>query len=133
MKPFKFLTTNTGKYIRYDPPTNGINFIQRRYFGIERGIINWLDHPVSMIYYIEPRASFDPVDEDSILQINMEVQSQLITVNTANYMSFEQFMDINSEKYIFLYTVEESDGTQHTNENTIPIGVPLIIRSAILD
>jgi hypothetical protein len=142
MKPFKFFTGEVKKYVQYNTPNDifipqrrymGRRYMGRRYMGIERGIINWINQPIAMVYYVEPRMSTDPINEDSIPVIDMRLHTQLITVNDTNYMSFERFMEINSEKYIFVYTVDERNGTRHTNENTIPLGVPLSIRTAILD
>lgn len=133
MKPFKFFTGHVEKHVQYNQ-TNIYNPTQRRYMGIERGIINWIGQPTGMVYYMEPRMSIDPINEDGIPQISMDLRSHTVTTETYTYLSFEQFVDINAEKYIFIYQVlEVVNGTIHTSENTIPLGVPLIIRAAILD
>lgn len=131
MKPFKFFV-GINEYKQWN--RNGLPPIERRYVGLERGVIKWINQAVGMVYYLEPTIGTDPINENSIPEIALRLLSHTVTTQTYTYITFDQFLDANAEKYIFIYQVIEMvNGTIHTSEDTIPLGVPLMIRAAILD
>ena len=130
MRPFKFFDRNVIFNI-----TSGHSYLnpyQRRYLGCERGVIQWMDQPVGRIFYMEPtRLQTQPGE---IPQINIELQSQTITVESRRINSWSQFLEQNRNNIIFVYQVISLvDGTIYNNRNVdlIPDDVQLVVRCSI--
>lgn len=130
MKEFKFFKGTSEKYLSL--PRNNI-LTQRSYVGLNRGEIKWINSPIGIIHYMEPSFESDPITEDSIPEINLRLLSETIIVSTMIVPSFEYFMEVNWNKYIFVYTVADTMNNIYTSEETIPRGVPLSIRCEIKD
>lgn len=132
MKPFKFFQGLEKEPVYRSLPRNNI-FTQRQYVGLTRGQIKWIEQPTGMVYYLNPTMGVDPTNEDSMPEVTLQLLSETINVSTILLPSFENFMERNYNKYIFVYQVIDSLGNIYTSEETIPRGVPLTIRCVIKD
>lgn len=132
MKPFKFFQGAEKEPVYRSLPRNNI-FTQRQYVGLTRGQIKWIEQPTGMVYYLNPTIGTDPMNEDSMPEVTLQLLSETIFVESRNVPSFEYFMEQNYNKYIFVYQVIDLLGNVYTSEETIPRGVPLIIRCVIKD
>jgi hypothetical protein len=135
MKTFKFLKGTS----RFHNPSvfNNNNTISRRYFGIEKGQINWIDQPIGMIYYLEPTMGVDPIgnSEHDITTVTMNMMSRTISVSAIHTYSLDTFMELNCNNYVVMYEVRDYNDNiyKRENEHEIPTNNPIMLHCYVIE
>ena len=114
MKPFKFLSRNKDT-IEYRNEN-----VSSRWFCENAGIINWLENPTSILFFMDRNESDENV-----------ISTKMITVQPHRFESYFRFMMYNSNNYIWVYDITVIDSQERFdihNHNYIPNDVPIIIR-----
>jgi hypothetical protein len=109
----------------------------RRYFGIEKGQINWIDQPVGIIYYLEPTMGVDPISnfDEHIPTVSLNMMSRTISVSTMHIYSLDTFMELNRNNYVVMYEVRDYNDNiyRRENEHEIPTNDPITLRCYVIE
>lgn len=124
MKKFKFFQS---KYVSNIPQE--LPFTNRRYPGLTRGSITWVDYPTVRVHYMEPTASYDPINEDDIPLLNLELRFETHVLEARWINSLNEFLDYNRNSYILMLNLCDTESNIY-NENSpsIPTDIRLMFR-----
>lgn len=131
MKPFKFFSEDESIPV-YGVQEIPFRPLRRRWVGSNTGVPRWIDIPTGLLFYTEMVASVDPIDNNQIPEVRVEVRSKSITVESYGPHNYQEFLDAHSNNYIWIYSVstETAIYNEH-NINDLPIGEPVLIRAHI--
>ena len=128
MKTFKFFKKNEVDPIwGSDEPIRTI----RHWVGTTAGVINWVDNPEGLIFYMDSVPTFEG-------EISIDLQSKFIEVSRRSSDSLSEFLNENSNNYIWIYEIivlDDDTGTQgnyyRNNGSEVPFDLPVVIRCHI--
>lgn len=110
------------------------NRLTRRYFGLDRGVIKWTELPHFQLFYLEPQY-IEPNHAGQIAEVNMQMLTQTVSVETRRVTSFPNFLETNREKYIIVHSVITDNDNIFRQDNIHELNptIPVMVRCHIID
>jgi hypothetical protein len=78
--------------------------ILNRWVGCERGVPKWIDQPVGTLFYLD----YTNGNQEGRLQ--MSLRNKHIVVSTFHHDSYQSFLDLHQNHYIWIYNVVSGGG-----------------------
>lgn len=124
MKKFKFLQHRNETYIRQEDVRRN-----RRYLGLTRGSISWVEYPIVQVHYMEPTASYDPINEDDVPLLNLELRYDRLILEQRWINSINELLSECWDHYILILNFTDVNGNIYTqNGPSIPTNIRLMYR-----